>query len=243
MMIGRRQGVVLLASLWLAACSPSSPVAPTTVSRAPQPSASRLAVFTELATGFSTSDLRDVDEQILQITTAGELVWIADGTRLQGYGVAQNVIDGVPIHWISGTLCPEGCAFEVRFGERNGERRAYLTADYGHENPGTLVDVEVAGGTLAVARTGIFPPGAPVLSGVVFEETPTGRAPVAAVTVQIGISSGWRSAVTDANGLYSIPGLFDIQGSVRVSKEGYQAQTASVAIRGNTVLDIGLMRR
>ena len=243
MITGSHSGVVLLASLLLAGCKPSSPAAPTTVSQPPQPSISQLRVFTELASGFSTSDLRDVDEQILQITTAGELVWTADGTRIQGYGVAQHIIDGVPIHWISGRLCPEGCTFEVRFGAKDGERRAYLTADYGHDNPGTLVDVEVAGGNLAVARTGIFPPGSPVLSGVVFEETPTGRAPVEAVTVMIGISSGWRSAVTDANGLYSIPGLFDVQGPVRASREGYQAQTASVLIRGNTVLDIGIMKR
>ena len=200
-------------------------------------------MFTESATGFSTSELRDVDEQILQVNSIGELMWSADGTRLPGYGVSRQLIDGVPIYLISGALCAEGCAFEVRFGTKDGERRAYLTADYGHDNPGTLVDVEVSGGALVVTRTGIFPPGSPTLSGVVFEDTPISRASVAGVMVQIGISSGWRSTLTNADGFYSIPGLFDVQGGIRISKEGYQSLSTTVVIRGDTVLDVALLRR
>jgi hypothetical protein len=37
---------------------------------------------------------------------------------------------------VEGKICEEGCGFEVRFGSENGERRAYLTIDYGHDNPG-----------------------------------------------------------------------------------------------------------
>ena len=133
---------------------------------------------------------------------------------------------------------------EVRFGTKDGERRAYLTADYGHENPGTLVDVEVVGGALVVARTDVFPPGTPTLSGVVFEATPSGRTPVAGAQVLIGISSGWRGALSDTNGFYSIPGVFNVRGPVHASKDGYHTPPdASVVISGDTVLDIGLVRR
>ena len=50
----------------------------------------------------------------------------------------------------AGHVCE--CEFEVRFGTENGERRAYLTADWGHDNPGTVVDLAVTGGTLVVRR-------------------------------------------------------------------------------------------
>jgi hypothetical protein len=108
------------------------------------------------------------------------LVWAADGTRFAGYRLDKYTLDGVLIHPIysnSARIWAEGCSLEVRFGTRGGERRAYVTADYGHDNPGTVVDIEVAGGTLSVTRTGVFPPGSPTLSGVVFEVTPTGQLP------------------------------------------------------------------
>ena len=82
----------------------------------------------------------------------------------------RHAAPGIPGHppsadgrliFIEGKICPEACAFEVRFGTRDGERRAYLTVDYVHWNPGTLVDVEVAGGALVVTETDEYPPGAP----------------------------------------------------------------------------------
>ena len=36
------------------------------------------------APGFSTTDLRDVQEQIVQLNSVGELIWTADGTRIRG---------------------------------------------------------------------------------------------------------------------------------------------------------------
>ena len=239
--------IVPILTAVLAACGQSSPAAPTgaiAVAQTSRPMDHTAMVFTELGTGFSTSDLRDVDEQIIQVTTAGELVWTTDGTRLPGYRVERHVIDGVTIHWIGGgTVCQEGCAFEVRFGIQDGDRRAYLTADYGHDNPGTLVDVEVSQGALVVKRTEVFPPGTPSLSGVVFEATPAGNKPVEGVWVRLGISSGWRSARTDASGFYSMLGLFDFQGGVRVTRDEYQQQDIKVSINGAMRLDIGLVRR
>ena len=152
---------------------------------------STLIVFTEPGTRFSTSEVRDVQEQVLQLNTANELIWTADGTRLPGYQVERcNCYPGVS--FIVGKICAEGCAFEVRFGTRNGERRAYLTADYGHDNPGTVVDVEVAGGALVVTRTSLFVPGSFTLSGVVTEATPSGIAPVEGVAVYCGAGNDSR---------------------------------------------------
>ena len=62
--------------------SPSTAPSPSPVSATPT-----LIVFTEPGTGFSTSEVRDVQEQVLQINTANELIWTADGTRLPGYRV------------------------------------------------------------------------------------------------------------------------------------------------------------
>ena len=218
--------------------APSSPTAPlpSTVSATPT-----LIVFTEPGTGFSTTEIRDVHEQVLQLNTAHELIWTADGTRLPGYRVERGY-QGV--FFIIGKICAEGCAFEVRFGTSNGERRAYLTADYGHDNPGTLVDVEVSGGALVVARTSLFVPGSFTLSGVVTEATPRGNVPVEGVSVYRGVSTGYRSATTDRNGFYSILGMYDGTDVVATAKEGYaKTEHMGVAIKGDTRFDIQLVRK
>ena len=130
-----------------------------------------LVVFTELMTGFATSDLRDAQDQIVQLNSANELVWAADGTRLPGYRTNSFISGGHRHQFIEGKICAAGCAFEVRFGTADGDRRAYLTVDYGHDNPGTVVDVEVAGSELLVTQTDVYPPGSPTLSGVVMGMT------------------------------------------------------------------------
>jgi len=109
-------------------------------------------VFTDQASGFSTSDVRDVQEQIVQFNTAAELIWTADGTRLPGYRVIANFF--IPADGICAF-----CSFEVRFGTKGGERRAYLTFDYHHDNPGTIVDIEVVGGQLVMTKTDVPVPG------------------------------------------------------------------------------------
>ena len=247
--------ILLILAPCLAGCNdhhslPSEPSpVPQSTPQPPQPPAppqttAGLRVFTESATGFSTSDLRDVQEQILQINTAGELIWTADGTRLPGYSVDNYQTE---IYWVNGKICPQGCSFEVRFGTKDGERRAYLTVDYGHDNPGTVVDVDVVGGALVVTQTNMFPPGTPTLSGVVSEATPAGPAPVEGVTVSFGISSGWRETTTDRHGFYSLPGLFSITApsylNFYMSKEGYQAESRRVSIDGDRRLDIQLVRK
>lgn len=210
----------------------------------PPPTATTLQVFTETATGFSTTDLRDAQDQVAQISRANELIWVQDGTRIPGYKLWSHAYpDAGPVYFIDGMICPVGCGFEVRFGTRAGERRAYLTVDYGHHNPGTVVDVEVVNGALVVTQTDMYPPGTPTLSGVVTEMTPAGPVPVEGAIVYRAVTSGWRAATTDEGGAYSIPGLIDGASSVTTDKAGYQDHKQVVTMNGDTRLDIQIARR
>ena len=229
----------------LTACGqPSSPVVPSSPPPAPAPSpaAQTLVVFIDDGSDFRTSDLRDAQDQIVQVNSSGELIWTVDGTRLPGYRVNSHTFtDGRRHYFIEGKICATGCAFEVRFGTADGERRAYLTVDYGHDNPGTVVDVEVIDAALQVTPTGIYPPGTPTLSGQVTAVTARGPVPLEGVVVARGISTGWRSTRTDRKGFYEIPGLMDGSDSVYVEKDGYEKRTINnVAMAGNTRFDIEL---
>ena len=237
-------GLILL-TLGSAGCGDRSlAVAPSRPPLTPAgPSEPRLIIFTEQGTGFSTADLYDAEDDILQIDTHAQLVWVADGTRLQGYHVDGHAIDGIPVYWISGRICSPDCAFEVRFGAKDGQRRAYLTVDYGHDNPGTLVDVEVVQGQLVVTPTGTYPPGSPTMSGVIYEQAAGGQVAVEGATVAVSVSSGWRYTVTDTKGYYEVRGLFDGAKSVHVAKDGYGTAVGSAAIKGDTRFDVELVRR
>jgi hypothetical protein len=90
MPIEKLTGIVLLVvAQGLLGCSGRSteasavplPTAPAAVSTGPT-----LIVFAEPRTGFSTTDVRDVQEQILQFNTSNELIWTVDGTRLPASG-------------------------------------------------------------------------------------------------------------------------------------------------------------
>lgn len=234
MMTRTLTGCLLLAlAAASAGCDGAGPSSPTAPGSVPPPAgASGFVAFTEGSTGFTTTDLRDVQEQILRITTTNELIWAADGSRLPGYFARGHSIDG--------KICPEGCTLVVRFGSRDGERRAYLTADYGHNNPGTVVDVEVTGGMLVVTRTGEFPPGSPTLSGVVTEMTSAGPVAVAGAYV----AHGERDATTtDDAGFYEIRGLVDGRDVVIAGKQGYVEQRPLVVIQGDTRFDVQLRRK
>jgi hypothetical protein len=105
----------------------------------PPPSPVSLVVFTDPTSRLSTSDMRDADEQIVRFNTAGELIWAADESRHPGYPVRGAVIrDG---------------SLEVRFGTKDGERRAYVvfSTDYYHyPPPPTVVDFEVIDGRVQI---------------------------------------------------------------------------------------------
>jgi hypothetical protein len=163
MMNRTRTGIVLLVlAQALVGCggsdSSSTPLAPSVVpqlapSPAPQPTPSQLAVFTDPASGFATSDVRDVQEQIVRFNTADELIWIADGTRFQEFIVDGNFI---------GYHHKGDKFFQVRFGTKNGERRAYLTRpdDHLHGAAATILDLTVdARADLIITETSVPVPG------------------------------------------------------------------------------------
>ena len=78
------------------------------------------------------------------------------------------------------------------------------------------------------------------LSGTVLEMTAIGSAPIEGARV-VDMSSG-RSAMTDTQGLYSIPGLSAMSRSVSVTRSGYVTRTATVIMGGDTQLEIRLDR-
>lgn len=155
-------GIVLLVLVpGLAGCgSSSTPLAPSPVPQAaplvPQatpPPPISLVAFTDLATGFSTFDVRDAQEQIVQFNTASELIWTATGTRFAEYFAGGNFI---AYHHRADVL------FQIRFGRRDGEQRAYLTLTDNalHGDAPTILDLSVDGrGDLIITETGVRVPG------------------------------------------------------------------------------------
>jgi hypothetical protein len=214
--------------------TPSAPssVPPPTVMPGPS---DQVVVFADPHSSFSTSDLHDADEQVIRFSVASELIWMADGTRLLGYGVAGNSIS-VP-------AC--ACSLVVRFGTRDGERRAYLTADYIHDNPGTLIGLSISGGALAITRTTVFAPGTYTQSGVITEMSESRPIPVegAGVWRLDEEQSGCQVATTDKDGLYELKGLYDGEREVSVIKDGYDTVRGSVLINGDTRFDRQIVKR
>jgi len=115
--------------------STSTPTGPSTGTTSP-PAQTQLAVFMDSPSGFSTSDVRDVQEQIVRFDiSTNSLIWAADGRKFPGYSVSGNFINGQQ--------------FEVRFGTKNGERRAYFT----ETASATICDIEVVNGQLVISPT------------------------------------------------------------------------------------------
>ena len=89
-------------------------------------------MFTDPASSFTTSDVRDVQEQIVRFDTASNsLIWAGDGRSFSGYPV-------------SGLFIRADSFFQVRFGTKAGERRAYFT----EAAAATICDIEIAAASL-----------------------------------------------------------------------------------------------
>jgi len=116
--------------------SSQSPVTPT-----PTPTPTPvLATFTDTANSFSTSDVRDVGEQIMRFDTASNsMIWMLNGQSYAGYPV------------IDGSFIRADKFFQVRFGTVNGDRRAYFT----EAARGTICDVEVSNGAVIINPTDV----------------------------------------------------------------------------------------
>jgi hypothetical protein len=234
-------GIVFMVANGLVACSNPTGPAPAPVPSAPssvsQPSPPALVVFKDPLTGLSTSDVRDARGHIVQFTTTNELIWI-DGIRLSGHqmnGHGSNVPEEASCQ----------CWLVVRFGTADGERRAYMTADIGHSNPGTVVDLEIMGSALVVSWTDLFPPGTHTLSGYLTEATAAGLVPIETAEVWRldEEQSGWDHIATDKNGFYELHGLSDGSRKAVFSKEGYQTIEQEIPVHGDTRFDVQLLRQ
>ena len=207
----------------------------------PSANPSQVIAFKDPLTGLLVADVRDAQDHIVQFNTAGELVWMADGTHLPGHAAGG----------LGGSINPPEepsceCWLVVHFGASHGERRAYLTADYGHFNPRTVVALEIAGSALKVSRTDVYPPGTYTLSGVVTEATESGLTPIENVGVYRlnQEEGGWDEATTDKNGFYEIHGLVDGSRLIGFSKDGYvKVEKADFPIHADTRFDVQLIRR
>jgi hypothetical protein len=74
--------------------------------------------------------------------TSNSLIWAADGRSFSGYPV-------------SGLFIRADRFFQVRFGIKDGERRAYFTETAAT----TICDVEIVGGQLVITATNVRVPG------------------------------------------------------------------------------------
>jgi hypothetical protein len=151
----------------VAACGQETPTAPSlsppaSPSGAPAPPPPvTIRVFTDPLTGLSTSDVNEAQEQVVRLTSAGELIWVADGKTYRS-PLTGNMKD----------------CFSVLFGTKDGARRAYLTLSfdcYHYVPPAVVADLEVVAGELKLVddRPPVILPGA---SAVLFTDPVSGYA-------------------------------------------------------------------
>src|SRR5262249_9310669 len=134
--------ILLMLSEAVAGCGSSS-TTPATAPSSPSPPQVQLAVFHAPSSTFATSDVRDVQGQIVRFDLAtNSLIWAVDGRSFSGYAIDGNFIRS-------------DHAFQVRFGTDEGERRAYFTETV----KGTICDIEVTGGQLVLTSTNVMVPG------------------------------------------------------------------------------------
>lgn len=229
--------IVVLVVLGTGGCESRTPQRSAFLGPTPGPSevaSSPLVQFVEAPSGFSTSEVRDAGGHILRFSKTGDLIW-PDASRIPGYPQVGSVTIGAQ------PLCE--CWLEVRFGTEEGERRAYLTIDYGHYNPGKLIRLELENGRLGMSETATYPPGSFTLSGIVTEVTPTGRVPVEGAKIYRAYGGGWQDATSDRFGFYQIHGLYARTDQVSAGKDGYATSKSSLTVEGDTRYDIELERR
>lgn len=105
---------------------------------------SKFVLFQDPDSSFSTRDVRDVDEEIVRFDSeTNSIVWAEDGSSYQAGAWTVN-----------GTLLGAAGSFQVRFGTRDGERRAYFT----ETAPATICDIRVSNGNLQIFPTNVMVP-------------------------------------------------------------------------------------
>ncbi|MGH9324185.1 MAG: hypothetical protein ACRD21_15780 [Vicinamibacteria bacterium] len=103
---------------------------------------SDFVVFTDSATGFATTDVRDVDDEIVRFIPADDTMLWVPGNLL---------FDNWPV---DGSFLGPSREFQVRYGTVSGQRRAYFT----EAGRGTLCDLQVNGNNLQLLPTNVLPP-------------------------------------------------------------------------------------
>ncbi len=95
-----------------------------------------LVVFQDPDSDFSTTDVMDVDAEIVRFDAAkGQIIWAEDGTTEDGWN-------------INGNLLQDGF-FTVAFGTENGERGAYFT----ETATATICNIRVDNGRILISAT------------------------------------------------------------------------------------------
>jgi hypothetical protein len=126
--------------------APTASPSPTPSPTPPSPAPVQLAVFSDPASSFSTSDVRDVEdvaEEIVQFDVANNaLIWKANGQSFPGYPV-------------SGNFVASDQHFQILFGTKDGQRRAYFT----ETASATICDIAMSGGQLSISPTNVTVPG------------------------------------------------------------------------------------
>lgn len=95
-----------------------------------------LASFIDPRGGFSTTEVRDSEGDVVNFTVDGRLVWPPTMATFSGFPVAGNLIGPTQ-------------GFEIRFGTEGGQRRAYFT----ERGPGTICDIDLINGMINVSPT------------------------------------------------------------------------------------------
>ena len=127
--------VLLLAWVSFLGCG----VLPIGVPRDPDETDENLVVFSDPDSEFETTDVRDVDEEIVRFDgVVNTLIWVADNLAFEGWEVSGNFLDAQR-------------HFEVKFGTKDDQRRAYFT-ETGHN---TICQVFVVAGTLWLLPTNV----------------------------------------------------------------------------------------
>jgi len=101
-----------------------------------------LAVFSDPDSDFTTTDVHDIDEQIVRFDTmAKTMIWVEDDLEFADWDVDGNFL---------GT----GRSFQVRFGTNDGQRRAYFT----ETGPATICNIFVENDRLFIFPTSVTVP-------------------------------------------------------------------------------------
>ncbi len=93
-------------------------------------------VFQDPDSEFSTTDVMDVDAEIVRFDDAGgQIIWAEDGTTEDGWDINGNLL--------------QGGFFTVAFGTENGQRGAYFT----ETATATICDIRVNAGDIQIIAT------------------------------------------------------------------------------------------